>query len=114
MRGDFKATIFSCGCGDSVMLEAHRKAVVTDLHYRVARALDEEDDEAPDFASDIRGACSDYHLDLFVSTHPDKDHVAGFCEIFHCGDPADWDADPDDGEPKIIVDEIWCSPYGAD
>lgn len=114
MRGDFKATVFACGCGDSVMIEAHQKVVLTDIHYRVGRAQDEEDNEAPDFAPEIRKACPEDHLDVFVSTHPDKDHVLGFCEIFHCGDPDKWDPDPDEGEPKIIVDEIWCSPYGAD
>lgn len=96
------------------MIEAHRKVVLTDIHYRAARAQDEDDEEALDFAPEIRKACSDNHLDVFVSTHPDKDHVRGFCDIFHCGDPDTWDPDPDEGEPKIIVDEIWCSPYGAD
>lgn len=113
MRGDWKVSYFSCGCGDSVLMEAHRKVVLTDIHYRATRAQDEEDDEAPDFADQIRKACDDNHLDVFVSTHPDKDHTGGFCELFHCGSPNTWDSDPEDGEPKIIVDEIWCSPYGA-
>jgi hypothetical protein len=113
MRGDFRLTVFASGCGDTIMIEAHRKVVLTDVHYRVGRAQDEEDYEAPDFAPDIRKACGDHHLDVFVSTHPDKDHVGGFCELFHCGAPADWDPDPEDAAPKIIVDEIWCSPYGA-
>jgi len=114
MRGDYKLTVFAAGCGDSVMIEAHHKVVLTDIHYRANRAQDETDDEVPDFAPDIRKACGNHHLDVFVSTHPDKDHVGGFCELFHCGDPDEWDSDPDDAEPKIIVDEIWCSPYGAD
>jgi hypothetical protein len=113
MRGDWKCTIFSCGCGDSILFEAHRKVVLTDIHYRAARAQDDDDDEAPDFAKDIRAACGDNHLEVFVSTHPDKDHVLGFSELFHCGPPGNWVRDPADGEPKIIVDEIWCSPYGA-
>ena len=113
MRGDWKCTFFACGCGDSVLIEAHRKVVLTDIHYRAGRAQDEEDDEALDFAGDIRRACGDNHLDVFVSTHPDKDHVLGFTELFHCGSPDDWVRDPEDGEPKVIVDEIWCSPYGA-
>ncbi|WP_295225064.1 hypothetical protein [uncultured Brevundimonas sp.] len=113
MRGDFKATVFAAGCGDAILLEAHNKVVMTDIHYRRAQAQDTGNDDVPDFAPDIRKACGDHHLDVFVSTHPDKDHVGGFCEIFHCGHPDDWDPDPEDDEPKIIVDEIWCSPYGA-
>ncbi len=113
MRGDNKLTVFAAGCGDCILLEAHHKTVLTDVHYRAGGAQDETNDEVPDFAPDIRKACGNNHLDVFVSTHPDKDHVGGFCELFHCGPPGDWVADPDDGDPKIIVDEIWCSPYGA-
>ncbi|WP_296176101.1 hypothetical protein [uncultured Brevundimonas sp.] len=113
MRGDYKITVFAAGCGDAIMMEAHNKVVLTDIHYRRAQAEDESNDAVPDFAPDIRKACGNF-LDVFVSTHPDKDHVAGFCDLFHCGDPNDWDADPADGsDPKIIVNEIWCSPYGA-
>jgi hypothetical protein len=113
VRGDFKVTVFAAGCGDTILIEAHNRAVLTDIHYRVGGAQDAANDDVPDFAPDLRKACGD-HLDVFVSTHPDKDHVGGFCEIFHCGAPDTWIADPDDGDPKIIVDEIWCSPYGAD
>lgn len=114
MRGDYRLSIFAAGCGDCILIEAHNKAVLTDIHYRTSRAQDDDDDEVPDFAPEIRKACGNHHLDVFVSTHPDKDHVGGFCELFHCGHPDNWDGDPDEGEPKIIVDEIWCSPYGAD
>lgn len=113
MRGDYKLSVFSACCGDCILLEAHHCTVLTDIHYRAARAKDDEETDVPDFAPSIRSACSNNHLDVFVSTHPDKDHVGGFCELFHCGDPGDWDPDPEDDEPKIIVDEIWCSPYGA-
>ncbi|WP_137786609.1 hypothetical protein [Sphingomonas sp. 3P27F8] len=112
MRGDYRFTSLASGCGDSILIEAHDKVVMVDIHYRAARAQDEDDDEAPDFAPDIRAACGNDHLDVFVSTHPDKDHVGGFGEIFHCGSPESWDSDPEDSDPKIIVDEIWCTPYG--
>lgn len=112
MRGDYRLTTFASGCGDSILIEAHNKVVMVDVHYRAGRAQDEDDDEAPDFAPDIRAACGNDHLDVFVSTHPDKDHVGGFCELFHCGTPESWDSDPEDADPKIIVDEIWCTPYG--
>ena len=112
MRGDFKFTVFAAGCGDCFLIEAHRLVVLTDIHYRVDRAQDKDDEEVLNFAPDIRRACGN-HLDVFVSTHPDKDHVGGFSELFHCGHPDSWDSDPDDEEPKILVNEIWCSPYGA-
>ena len=109
-----KITFFASGNGDSVLLEAHGKTVMTDINYRASRAQDEDDDEAPDFAPDIRKACSTNHLDVFVLTHPDQDHLSGFGEIFHLGPPENWNDDPEEGEVKIIVDEIWCSSYSAD
>lgn len=112
VRGDFKVTAFAVGCGDCVLIEAHRKVVLTDIHYRAVGAQDDENEEVLNFAPDLRKACGNNHLDVFVSTHPDKDHVGGFCEIFHCGPPGEWEANPQEGEAKIIVDEIWCSPYG--
>lgn len=108
-----KITFFASGNGDSVLLQAHGQTVMTDINYRASRAQDDDDDEVPDFAPEIRKACSDDHLDIFVLTHPDQDHLSGFGEIFHLGPPEDWEDDPDEGEMKIIVDEIWCSPYSA-
>lgn len=106
-------TFFACGNGDSVLIESHGKTVMTDINYRADGAQDSSNDEVPDFAPDIRKACPDDHLDIFVLTHPDQDHLTGFGEIFHLGDPGDWDGDPEDGHVKIIVDEIWCSPYSV-
>ena len=109
-----KITFFASGNGDSVLLQAHGRTVMTDINYRAGRAQDNDDDEAPDFAPDIRAAGPNDHLDIFVLTHPDQDHLGGFGEVFHLGPPGDWDDDPDEGAVKIIVDEIWCSPYAAD
>lgn len=109
-----KITFFASGNGDSVLLQAHGRAIMTDICYRASRCQDDDDDDAPDFAPDIRAACRDDHLDIFVLTHPDQDHLCGFGEVFHLGSPDEWDDDPDEGPVKIIVDEIWCSPYAAD
>ncbi len=114
MGGEKRITFFASGNGDTVLIEAHGKTILTDINYRTGRCQDEDDDEAPDFADDIRKACANDHLDLFVLTHPDQDHLNGFGEIFHLGAREDWDDDPDEGPVKIIVDEIWCSPYSAD
>ena len=114
MPTDNKISFFASGNGDSVLIQAHGRTVMTDINYRVSRTQNAKDDEAPDFAPEIRAACPDNYLDVFVLTHPDADHLAGFGEIFHLGKPEDWDSDPEDGEVLIVVDEIWCSPYSAD
>lgn len=107
-----KVSFFASGNGDSVLLEAGSTTIMTDIHYCKGHA-DPDDDEKPDFAPKIREACAGNKLDLFVLTHPDKDHVRGAGDIFHLGKPEDWDEDPDEGDPLILIKEIWCSPYAA-
>lgn len=108
-----KVSFFACGNGDSVLIETAGTTILTDLHLTQGHA-DPENDEKPDFAPVIRAACKNDVLDLFVLTHPDKDHVGGIADLFHLGAPEDWDRDPDEGEPKLLIAEIWCSPYAAD
>ncbi|HIJ61929.1 MAG TPA: hypothetical protein HPQ04_04480 [Rhodospirillaceae bacterium] len=113
VSADSKLTIFAAGNGDTIMIEAHGKTILTDIHYRRSQAEDEDNDRVPDFAPDIRAACPDDRLHVFVLTHPDKDHTYGFEVLFHTGVPGSWNRYPKDGEPKILVDEIWCSPYSV-
>lgn len=113
MSTDNKLTVFAAGNGDTIMIEAHGKTILTDIHYRKTQAEDEENDQVPDFAPDIRAACPDDRLHVFLLTHPDKDHTHGFEELFHAGKPGDWTRHPKEGEPKILVEEIWCSPYAV-
>lgn len=110
---DHKITFFVCDNGDASLIEAHGMTVMTDINYR-QDCMDDENKDVPDFAPTIRKACSDDHLDVFVLTHPDEDHLRGFGEVFHLGDPDKHDDDPKEGAVKIVVDEIWCSPYCAD
>ena len=108
-----KITFFACDNGDASLIEAHGWTIMTDINYRQA-AANGDDDSVLDFAPQIRKACSENKLSVFVLTHPDEDHLRGFDEIFYLGKPEDRDDDPDDGDVKIIVHELWCSPYAAD
>ena len=93
MRGDYKLTVFAAGCGDCILIEAHHKRCYRCPLPRRWRARRDQRRGAG-LRADIRKACGNNHLDVFISTHPDKDHVGGFCELFHCGPPDSWVADP--------------------
>ena len=107
-------TFYACSNGDASLIEAHGTTIMTDIHYRANDADDDDNNDVPDFAPKIRDACDDDYLDVFILTHPDEDHLRGFDQLFHLGDPNDRDEDPDEGDVKIIVNEIWCSTYSAD
>ena len=107
---DNKITFFAVDNGDSVLLEAHGKTIMTDLKYRIPDPNNGNSD-LDDIAPIILGACNNDRLDVFVLTHPDKDHLLGYDKIFHVGAPHHLSLKPTDGDVKIIVDEIWCSPY---
>jgi len=104
-------SIFATGNGDSILIEHGDIAILTDINYR-SGADDDEQDDKPDFAEEIRDACRSHRLNLLVNTHPDIDHVRGAEKLFHLGPPGDWDDDPEDGEPLILIEEIWTSPHG--
>lgn len=106
-----RITFFVCDNGDASLIEAHNYTIMTDINYRLSAI---EEDPELDFAPTIRNACNNDRLSIFVLTHPDEDHLRGFGEVFHLGKPEDRDDDPDEGDIRIIVDEIWCSPYAVD
>ncbi len=104
-----KITFFACDNGDASLIQAHGQTVMTDNNYRLKAA--DENDDTNDYAPIIRKSCDNDYLDVFILTHPDEDHLRGFSEIFHLGKPDSRDDDPDEGDVKIVVNEIWCSKY---
>ncbi len=48
------------------------------------------------------------YVDLFVLSHPHKDHCAGFEGNYYCGDPDDYSGDNRENE-EIIVGELWVT-----
>jgi hypothetical protein len=101
---------FPVGNGDTVLLESGGYTILVDVCYR--NACDSNDDDFYDFAPDLRDACRSrggLHLCVFVLTHPDQDHLTGFTDLFHVGDPSSKDNDD-----LILIDEMWVSPYSLD
>ncbi|AKE52710.1 ComEC/Rec2 family competence protein [Kangiella geojedonensis] len=103
-----KVSFFPVGNGDTVLFELDGKTVLTDINHR--KSSEEDSSEDYDIRQDIKDACrvgDRYELDIFVCTHPDKDHISGTKDLFHLGDPSTYN--PKSG--KILVKEIWCSQY---
>lgn len=103
-------TFFPVGNGDTSLIEADI-TVLTDINYRVA-AQDDNQEDIFDIGEPIKKACNTkdgYQLDVFVNTHPDKDHVSGFSDLFHTGSPSKWGRNSD----KILAKEIWVTSYTA-
>jgi hypothetical protein len=46
------------------------------------------------------------YVDVFLLSHPDKDHCTGLTNHFHLGRPDEWSKETD----KIFIREIWSSP----
>ena len=49
-----KITVFASGNGDSVLIQAHSRTVMTDVNYRASLCQDEDNKEAPDFTPEVR------------------------------------------------------------
>lgn len=47
-------------------------------------------------------------VDLFVLTHPDKDHCHGFSNHFYCGQESNY-TKKDKEESRILIDEMWVT-----
>ena len=103
-------TIFPVDNGDSIMIEHDGWVVITDIYYRKA-AQDDDEEDYYDIGGDIRDACFDAHdqyaCDVFVLTHPDKDHLGGFEDLFYVGNPSNWSS----SKSSILVKELWVSEY---
>jgi len=50
------------------------------------------------------------YVDAFILTHHHDDHILGFEDFFHLGSLSDYKAPTDDGIPKIVIRELWCTP----
>ena len=101
-------TFFPVDNGDMTLVELESgRTILIDTNIRAA--ADNPDDPTRDVAEDLRKRLKrDDHgrlyVDVFLLSHPDKDHCSGLDNHFHLGKPANHTGD------KIFIREIWSSP----
>jgi hypothetical protein len=113
-----KITFYPVGNGDMTLISLGDSAAGTNIlvDCNIRAAADDPEDLTRDVAADLRKRLKTDkrgrpYVDVFLSTHPDRDHLTGLKKHFHLGALADYG---DDGKPanekRIVIREMWSSP----
>lgn len=112
-----KVTFFPVGNGDMTLVSLGDSAGTTILiDCNIRAAADDPKDPTRDVAADLRQRLKTDkkgrpYVDVFLSTHPDKDHMTGLRKHFYLGSPADYGDDSKPAaEKRIVIREMWSSP----
>ena len=65
-------------------------------------------DVKKDLLSSIHKRQDNPFIDVFILTHPDKDHCHGFEKHFYCGAPENYKKENREND-EIIIDEMWVT-----
>lgn len=105
-----KITCFPVGNGDMTLIELESgRTILIDINVR--GAADDPDHDTPDVMAMLRSRLKrdskgHLYIDVFLLSHPDKDHCTGLEEHFHLGPADEWSEKAN----KIFVRELWSSP----
>lgn len=101
--------------GDMTLITlADGRTILVDINIR--QDADNPLTSTYDVASDLRGRLKrDINnrpfVDVFLLSHPDKDHCTGLQKHFHLGALANYcDDNKIDNEKRIVIRELWSSP----
>lgn len=101
--------------GDMTLITlADGRTILVDINIR--QDADNPLTSTYDVASDLRGRLKrDMNnrpfVDVFLLSHPDKDHCTGLQKHFHLGALANYcDDNKIDNEKRIVICELWSSP----
>jgi len=109
-------TYFPVGNGDTSLITLSDRTTIL-IDCNLSQDLEDEEGEA---RYDVRAHLLDAtvlkrdgdgrpHLNAFILTHPDQDHLLGLARAFYLGDPAKY-GEEDAEEDRIIIDELWFAP----
>jgi hypothetical protein len=103
---------YPVGNGDTVLIALKDETTILfDANIREV-GKDSDDNQIYDVKKDLLDSLkkkdNNYHLDLFVLTHPDQDHCRGFKKHFYQGNPSDY-KDSNRKNDEIIIDELWVT-----
>lgn len=107
-------TYFPVSNGDTCLLKlADKTTFLIDMNVTEAGGDPEDPSRYDVHAHLLKELRSDAdgrpHLDAFLLTHPDQDHLRGVPSVFYLGDPTGYSKnDKEDG--RILVDELWFAP----
>lgn len=103
-----KIEFFPVDNGDMTLITLESgKKILIDIHIR-----NNNDEETYPAVGDMlrdrleRDGNNRLYVDVFLLTHPDKDHVLGLSQYFHLSPLDSWRDDDD----KIVIREMWSSP----
>lgn len=98
--------------GDTTLLKLRSGlTILVDCKIRNGGSNPNDDatfDVKSDLLKQVRDTGSRYELDVFILTHPDKDHCHGFRKHFYQGDPANYGKDNYE-RGEILIGELWVT-----
>lgn len=100
-----EVVFFPVGNGDMTLIKTSSgRRILIDCHIR-------DKNQFPDVLEMLKKELNKdkadrYFIDLFIWSHPDKDHCGGIDQHFYLGSPEKYNKDKD----LIFINEIWSSP----
>ncbi len=106
--GEASITYFPVGNGDTSLVKLKDSTSIM-----IDMCLCAEDEEKYNvhrhLLGELRSDKGIPHLDAFILTHPDQDHIRGWSTYFYSGDPTKY-SEANKKEGRIMVDEVWFAP----
>ena len=102
---DKKIKYYPVGNGDTSLIKISNTNIITDCKIRDVK--DDIYDVKKDLLKELEKRDERPYTDLFILTHHDNDHCQNFGKHFHTGKISSYD----EGDEKIIIDELWVNEY---